>query len=155
MRRKTEARCETFLDANLRALVRLLVGRMSGEECYRGAWRFARLVPFGARLRSWNFGRHWPSPVCTINTRNLETLHGSLAPRAAGRARCCLLYTTCRHGMAGMRVHGCGSSGRRQQATEWARASENDGRLRGPLAARPDKGMRQRTRFACRNSYCG
>jgi hypothetical protein len=34
-------------------------------------------------------------------------------------------------------------------------ASENDGRLRGPLAARPDKGMRQRTRFACRNSYCG
>src|SRR6266516_6708329 len=57
MRRKTEARCETFLDANLRALVRFLVRRMSGEECYRGAWRFARLVS-----------------AYDINTRSLKTL---------------------------------------------------------------------------------
>src|ERR1700693_6016437 len=63
MRRKTEARCETFLDANLRALVRLLVGRMSDEECHRGAWRFARL-----------------ELACHINTRSLKTLQGSLAP---------------------------------------------------------------------------
>src|SRR5229473_6838134 len=92
MRRKTEARCETFLDANLWALVRLLARRMSGEECYRGAWRFARL-----------------ELVCPINTRSLKTLQGSLAPRAAaGRGVPCSTPLAA----PAARVHGCRSPGR-------------------------------------------